>query len=156
MVRRRSAKSPSAGLGVGPVLILVFLLVASLFAIIAGQSLFQLGVRIGIVVAFVTLIYGAWYQMAIRNPAFRMGVGGESTIILAIVAVALIFVADPVAKSLQLSLLPSQWSISLMDPGISAVAFNMADVLSALIAVLVAVAALAVLTLMVLRNRKQR
>jgi hypothetical protein len=149
-------KSVSAGLGIGPLLILLFLFVASLLAIVAGQSLFQLGVRIGIVVALVALIYVVWYQLAIRNPLFRMGTGGESVIVLFVLAIAFLFVADPVARSLQLALLPPQWSMSLMDSGSTAVAFNTADLMSGLIAVLVAVAALAVLASMVLRNRKQR
>lgn len=106
MPKRRRSK-PVAGLGWGPTMIILLVLIASLYANFLGRSLVQLAIRLAIVAAITASIYLLWYEMAIRNPAFRMGVGGESTIILAIVAAGLIFVADPVATSVGLALVPN-------------------------------------------------
>jgi hypothetical protein len=64
MGRKRSGKSAS-GMGMGPLLIVLFLFVVSLLVIVGGQGLIQLGVRIGIVVGLVGLMYVVWYQLAI-------------------------------------------------------------------------------------------
>jgi hypothetical protein len=98
MPRRRAATS--GGLGWGPLGILLFLLIASLLAIAGGRDLIQLGTRVAIVAAFVGALYWVWRELAIRNPAFRMGSGGEAVMVLLMVAVGLIFVADPLATSL--------------------------------------------------------
>jgi hypothetical protein len=64
-----------------------------------GRTLLQLATRIAIVAAIVGVIYLVWYQLATRNPAFRMGTAGESTIVLLLVGVGLVFLADPIASS---------------------------------------------------------
>jgi len=104
----------TAGLGWGPTMIILLVLIASLYANFLGRSLVQLAARLAIVGAITAGIYLLWYQMAIRNPAFRMGTAGESTIILAIVAVGLIFVADPVATSVGFTLIPNYWTLQVL------------------------------------------
>ncbi len=97
MPRRRG--SVAAGIGWGPTGIILFLLIASLFALAMGKTLIQLATRIAIVAAIVGFIYLIWHELAIRNPAFRMGTASESTIVLLLAAVGLIFLADPIATS---------------------------------------------------------
>jgi hypothetical protein len=101
-------------MGLGPLLILVFLLVASLYAISQGLSLSELGARIGVVSVITGLIYLAWYELAKHNPQFAMGPAGESTIVLVVVAVALIFVSGQVATSVGLAVVPNYGTLQLV------------------------------------------
>lgn len=95
------------GMGIGPILIILFLLIASLYGISLGQTLTQLATRVAIVAVIVGILYLAWYELAKRNPTFRMGAAGESTIVLVVAAVGLIFVSDPLAKSVGLAVVPN-------------------------------------------------
>jgi hypothetical protein len=101
-------------MGLGPVLIILFLLIASLWSVFLGRSLTQLGARLAIVAAIVGIIYLGWRQLAKRHSEFRMGGAGESTIILMVVAVALIFVSDPIATSVGLTLVPQYSTLQLV------------------------------------------
>ena len=100
-------RSAVGGMGLGPTLIILFLLIASLWAVYLGQGLAQLAARIAIVAVIVGIIYFVWLELAKRNPAFRMGAAGETTIILAVVAVALIFVSNPIASAAGLAVVPN-------------------------------------------------
>ena len=66
-------------MGLGPTLILLFLLIASLWAVYLGQGLAQLVARVAIVAVIVSIIYFCWLQLAKKNPQFRMGSAGETT-----------------------------------------------------------------------------
>jgi hypothetical protein len=75
--------------------------------------------RIAIVAAFVGLIYLVWHELAKKNPAFRMGVAGESTIILAIAATALILPSDQLAVSVGMQVIPNYGYLQLVGSGTS-------------------------------------
>jgi hypothetical protein len=88
-----------------------------------GRSLTQLFTRIAVTVALVAFIYLLWLELARLNSAFRMGAGGETTIILFLTAFGFLFLADPLASTVgniigypTLSLLSGPPSFSLLDP----------------------------------------
>ncbi len=107
-------RTSGSAVGLGPTLIILFLLVASLYALSLGLSLSELSARIAIVAVIVGIIYLVWHALAKRNPQFRMGAAGESTIILAVVAVALIFVSGPVATSVGFAFVPNYGALQLI------------------------------------------
>lgn len=109
----KGRKIPVSGVGLGPVLIILFLLVASIYSISLGRSLSQLGARIAIVAAIVGIVYLAWVEVAKRHPLFKMSTTGETGIILAVVAVALIFVSDPIAVSVGLTMIPDYSTLAV-------------------------------------------
>jgi hypothetical protein len=147
--KRKTAKG-TVGLGWGPSAIIIVLLIASLHGLALGRTLTQVGMRLGLVAALVGVIYLAWFEMAIRNPAFRMGVAGESTVILAIAAAGLIFVADPIASSVGLTLIPHYETLQMI--GSDAAEFSVANTqLTALFLVVAAVT----LLLLLYRMRKK-
>lgn len=95
-------------------MIILFLLIASLWSIFLGRTFSQLAARLAIVAVVVGIIYLGWHQLAKHNALFRMGPGGESGIILAMVAVALIFVSDPIATSVGLTFVPNYSTLQLI------------------------------------------
>jgi hypothetical protein len=78
---------------------------AALFALTLGRTLVQWAARLGIVGAISGLVYLAWFELAKRHPEFSLGGGGEG-VVIAVLAAALIFVADPIANSVGLILVP--------------------------------------------------
>jgi hypothetical protein len=110
----KRGRTSAAGMGLGPILIILFLLVASLYSVFLGRTLVQLGARVAIVAVIVGIMYLAWYELAKRNPQFRMGAAGESTIILVVVAVSLIFISDPLASSVGLAVIPNFSSLQMI------------------------------------------
>jgi hypothetical protein len=110
----------------------------------------QLGMRIAIVAALVGLIYLVWHELAKKNPAFRMGVAGESTIILAIAATALILPSDRIAVSVGLAVVPNYGYLQLAGSGTPELAFA-----NIMLSISFLVVAAIVLVLLFLRMRKK-
>jgi hypothetical protein len=97
--------------------VILILFISSLYSLMLGRTLTQLGMRIAIVAALVGLIYLAWHELAKKNPAFRMGVAGESSIILAIAATALILPSDQLAVSVGMQVIPNYGYLQLAGSG---------------------------------------
>jgi hypothetical protein len=146
--KRRSTKGV-AGLGWGPSAVILVLFIAAVYSLALGRSLTQLGMRIAIVAAFVGLIYLVWHELAKKNPAFRMGVAGESTIILAIAATALILPSDQIAVSVGMQLIPNYGYLQLAGSGTPELASA-----NAMLSIPFLVIAAIVLVLLFLRMRK--
>jgi hypothetical protein len=151
MTRRRRTSRTAAGLGWGPTGIILFLLIASLYALSLGRSMIQLATRIAIVAVIVGLIYVVWYQLAIRNPAFRMGTAGESTIVLLITAVALIFVSDPIAHTVGLTFIPNYSLLQWIDME----SFDLANTEIASVFLVLALIVLGLLIFLMLRRKSK-
>jgi hypothetical protein len=91
-----------------------------------------------------------WHELAKKNPAFRMGVAGESTIILAIAATALILPSDQIAVSAGLAVVPHYESLQLTGSGTPELTFA-----NTMLSIPFLVAAAIVLVLLFLRMRKK-
>ena len=119
-------------------------------AVFLGRTLLQLATRLAITAALVGLIYLAWYELALRNPQFRMGTAGESTIIVLVVAVALIFVSDPIATGVGLTLIPNYRIMSVFGD----LDLDIANGQIAVFSLVLCLVVVAVLAFCVLRRRK--
>jgi hypothetical protein len=146
-VPKRRAKGPA---GWGPLAILVLLSMASLYALFLGRTLAQLSARLAIVAVITAAIYLVWHEAARRSPAFALGTAGESAIVLAVVAGGLIFLSDPIASSVGLTLIPNYQNLQLMGAGSAEF-----DVASAQLAALFLLIAIVIMVLLLFRLRKK-
>jgi hypothetical protein len=127
---------------------------AALFALTLGRTLVQWAARLGIVGAISGLVYLGWFELAKRHPEFALGGGGEG-IVVAVLAAALIFVADPIASSVGMMLVPDySYYQSLALVGQENMNFDIATGQIAFLFIVIAVVT-AILLLFLITHRKK-
>lgn len=83
------------GIGVGPFIIVLFLLVTSLYALFGGMGATALVTSLCVSAVSAALVYVVWRAAAMRNPLFMMGEGVGSTVVLFVVAFLSFFFLAP-------------------------------------------------------------
>jgi hypothetical protein len=152
---KHRAKGRAGPVGWAPLAIVVFLLMAALSSLFMGRTALQFGVRLAIVGGVIGLLYVGWYELAKHHSEFAMGSGGESTIVLLIVATGLLFWADPVANSVGMALIPNySQDRQLALVGSGSMNFDNATGIIAFIFIVIALASAILLVFLLTRSEK--